>query len=60
MLQQQARDELSADPQRAPAPLPDVTRTAEGFSILQPVEGSQASGTSGSDASANDIGDDEI
>ena len=59
MLQQQARDELSADPQRAPAPPPDVTRTAEGFSILQPVEGLQASGASGSEASGDD-GNDEI
>ena len=60
MLQQQARDELSADPQRAPAPPPDVTRTAEGFSILQPVEGLQASGASGSEASGDDNGNDEI
>jgi hypothetical protein len=58
MLQQQSRDEASsADPQRAPAPPPDVLRAAEGFSILQPIDNYGPSNAS--EGSASDIGDDE-
>ena len=57
MLQQQSRDELSSlDPQRAPAPAPDVFCAAEGYSTLQPTEDSGPSGVS--EGSASDIGDD--
>jgi len=56
LLQQQSRDEaLSADPPRAPAPPPDISRASETLSILQPIQDSGHSGAS--EDSTSDIGD---